>query len=426
MTKLLAFVALITALPVYAAQSGCEGNCRYSTGTYYYSNGDRYEGQWRRSRRHGQGTYYFSNGDRYEGEWFVGEREGQGTFYYSNGVRYEGEWKDGKQHGQGTSYHSNGDRYEGEFRNDRRHGRGTYYYSDGDRFEGDWKYGKQHGQGTYYFANGDHFKGEWVDGERTKVEVCILSICFAAVPWLSDIWPFFIVLAIVAAVFIPLSLVFRSIRRRYESKRSEAIRSVALSLGMSFEEGRYIVATQRFGPFPLFSRGSERKVRNCLSGCIDGVDVTTFGYEYTVAGSESSSTYRQTVAAFRANDLSLPEFELRPRSAVETFKIVEKIKVLIGKDEDIKFDTHPDFSMSYVLRGTDEPAIRRVFSHSVLDYFEHQKGLSVEGRKEVLIFYLAESDDIDIGYRGARVKPDELKIFLDEGRTVCDLFRTRS
>ncbi len=132
------------------------------------------------------------------------------------------------------------------------------------------------------------------------------------------------------------------------------------------------------------------------------------------------------MVVFRSNKLSLPEFELRPRSIVETFKIVKTFKALVGRDEDIKFDTRHDFSQSYVLRGNDESAIRHVFSRSVLEYFESHKGLSVEGRDEILIFYRAESHDTDIGYRGARVKPDELKLFIDEGRAVFDLFRMKS
>ncbi len=229
--------------------------------------------------------------------------------------------------------------------------------------------------------------------------------------------------AIFIAIAVAAFLIFYGVRRRVESKRSEALRSVALSLGMSFEDGRNIDATQRFGPFHLFSQGSKKKVRNCLSGTIGGVDVTTFGYEYTVAGAESSSTSRQTVVVFRSNELSLPEFELRPKSIVETFKIVKIFKAFAGRDEDIKFDTRPDFSKSYYLGGKDESAIRDVFSRSVLEYFERHEGLSVEGRDESLLCYRGETLDTDVGFRGARVKPDELKLFLDEGRVIFDLFR---
>ena len=321
-----------------------------------------------------------------------------------------------------TYYFSTGDRYEGDLKDGKGDGQGAYYFSNGDRYVGFWKEGKMDGQGTYYFANGDHFKGEWVDGERTKVEVCVLSVCFAVVPWINDVIDFAVVAAPWAAIVVAAFLIFYGIRRRYESKRSEALRSVALSLGMSFEDGRNIDATQRFGPFQLFSQGDKKEVRNCLSGTIDGVDVTTFGYEYTLAGAETSSTVRQTVVVFRSNELSLPEFELRPRSIVETFKIVKMFKALVGRDEDIKFDTRPDFSESYYLGGKDESTIRDAFSVSVLEHFERHEGLSVEGRDESLLCYRGETIDTDVGFRGARVTPDELKRFLDEGKAVFDLF----
>ena len=54
---------------------------------------------------------------------------------------------------------------------------------------------------------------------------------------------------VVAIVVGGLYLIFHGFRsraqRQYELKRSEALRSVALSLGMSFEDGRDIDATLR-------------------------------------------------------------------------------------------------------------------------------------------------------------------------------------
>ena len=445
MSKLLACVILLAALPAYAAQLGCVNDCANGTGTFYFASGFRYEGEWKDGKRDGWGTLYDGSGVRYEGEWKDNKIDGRGTWYFSNGDRYEGEWKDDVENGRGTYFLSNGDRYEGEWKRGERNVRVTYYFSTGDRYEGDlkdgkgdgqgayyfsngdrhvgwWKDGKQHGRGTHYSANGDHFKGEWVDGERSKVEVCVLSVCFAVVPWIYEVIDFAVVAAPWAAIVIAAFLIFYGVRRRYESKRSEALRSTALSLGMSFDDEHNIDATQRFGAFQLFSQGYDKKVRNCLSGTIDGVDVTTFGYEYTVGG-ETSSTSHQTVVVFRSNELSLPEFELRPRSIVETFKIVKIFKAFVGRDEDIKFDTRPDFSKSYYLGGKDESVIRDVFSRSVLEYFERHEGLSVEGRDESLLCYRGETLDTDVGFRGARVRPDELKRFLDEGRAVFDLFR---
>ena len=230
------------------------------------------------------------------------------------------------------------------------------------------------------------------------------------------------VVAIGIAIVVALILIFSAVRRLYESKRSEALRSVAVSLGMSFEDGRDIDATKRFGSFQLFSIGDGKKVRNCLSGTIDGVDVTTFGYEYTVAGAQDSYTDRQTVVLFRSNELSLPEFELRPRISIPnsptlkaTRKIVRTITAFIGRDEEIDFDTHPDFSESYVLKGNHKSAIHQVFSTRVLEYFERHKGLSVEGRDDLLLCYFSE----------VRLKPHEIKHFVKWVRPVLDLFRMK-
>ena len=52
----------------------------------------------------------------YVGEYRDGERTGQGTFYYTDGSKYEGEFKDGKEHGQGTYISHDGRKYEGEFK----------------------------------------------------------------------------------------------------------------------------------------------------------------------------------------------------------------------------------------------------------------------------------------------------------------------
>jgi hypothetical protein len=40
---------------------------RKGHGTYNYSNGDRYEGEWDKDLQNGSGTYYYSNGDIFKG-----------------------------------------------------------------------------------------------------------------------------------------------------------------------------------------------------------------------------------------------------------------------------------------------------------------------------------------------------------------------
>lgn len=120
-------------------------------GTWYYAQGDRYEGNFANGKRHGVGRYHFSNGNRYEGQFDNGAISGFGTYYYTNGDIYEGNYKNGKRCGAGISTYSNGAKYLGNFENDVKHGKGVYCYSNGDRFVGEWKEGKRvDGSGKTY------------------------------------------------------------------------------------------------------------------------------------------------------------------------------------------------------------------------------------------------------------------------------------
>lgn len=136
-------------------------------GIYNYSNGYRYEGEWKDGDRDGQGKLYYANGECcYEGEWRQGEKNGYGIYYYANKDCFKGEWKDGKINGRGTYYYANGNCYEGEWKNGIINGVGRYYYANGNRYEGEWKNGKADGQGIYYFRQGNYYKGEFKHGKK--------------------------------------------------------------------------------------------------------------------------------------------------------------------------------------------------------------------------------------------------------------------
>ncbi|MCP5159706.1 MAG: protein kinase [Gammaproteobacteria bacterium] len=148
------------------------GNCENGRGTYRYSDGSEYSGDFRNAKMHGQGTYIYANrGEKYVGEWRNGIINGQGAYYYRSGNRYEGEWRNGRKSGQGVYlYASRGDRYEGQFANDQPNGQGTYYYSNGDRYEGEWRNGRKHGQGVLY-EGGQKIVGEWQNDQKVRVRI---------------------------------------------------------------------------------------------------------------------------------------------------------------------------------------------------------------------------------------------------------------
>ena len=65
---------------------------------------------------------------KYRGEWEFGNFNGVGKFYFSDGGRYEGEFKDGQMHGQGQLLDKYGDiQYKGEFKEDVRQNSLSFY-----------------------------------------------------------------------------------------------------------------------------------------------------------------------------------------------------------------------------------------------------------------------------------------------------------
>jgi len=89
----------------------------------------------------GRGTFFFKNGEVYEGFWNNNKKEGVGTFNYINGERYYGEWKDNKKHGKGILHYLDGSRFIGQFRNNKKHGMGELVHKEGVVFYEEWVQG---------------------------------------------------------------------------------------------------------------------------------------------------------------------------------------------------------------------------------------------------------------------------------------------
>ena len=145
-----------------------------------------------------------------------------------------------------------------------------------------------------------------------------------------------------------------------------------------------------------------------LHGVTEHVDVAIFGYEYMTRVGQHTSTAKQNVIYFRSPALNLPEFALRPEN------LFDKIGDVFG-GQDIDFESHPKFSKSYSLRGSDEQKVRETFTDEVLSFFENQTGISTEGGGDQLIFYRA----------GKRIDPDQVSSFKQEGFRVFELFKQK-
>lgn len=101
----------------------------------------------------GRGTFFFKNGEVYEGFWNNNKKEGVGTYNYINGERYYGEWKDNKKHGKGILNYQDGSRFIGQFKNNKKEGIGELVNKDGVIYYEEWVDGGLIRQCEKYKAN---------------------------------------------------------------------------------------------------------------------------------------------------------------------------------------------------------------------------------------------------------------------------------
>eukprot|EP01125_Pyxidicula_operculata_P017240 TRINITY_DN602_c0_g1_i3.p1 TRINITY_DN602_c0_g1~~TRINITY_DN602_c0_g1_i3.p1 ORF type:complete len:374 (+),score=157.95 TRINITY_DN602_c0_g1_i3:172-1293(+) len=89
----------------------------------------------------GQGTYWYSNGDRFLGEWYDGRMHGNGILYIAGtGSFFDCVWEQG-QPLRGVWINAENHVYEGTFQNRQPHGKGVYSWPSGRSREGSFRNG---------------------------------------------------------------------------------------------------------------------------------------------------------------------------------------------------------------------------------------------------------------------------------------------
>ena len=214
--------------------------------------------------------------------------------------------------------------------------------------------------------------------------------------WGQRMTPFVIVAVVLALIGIAIFLA-----RHFDKKRTEALKAVADALGFAFSAKGNEGLLGSLREMRLFSQGHGRKIKNAMSGFANGVGVTIFDYRYTVGSGKNSHTYAQTVALFESDGLQAPAFALRPEN------LFHKIGSAFGY-QDIDFRDHPSFSKKYLLRGTDEASIRRMFTDELLDHYERRDGLSAEGAGDRFVHYRSSK----------KVAPEKIRSFFEEAYSV--------
>lgn len=190
---------------------------------------------------------------------------------------------------------------------------------------------------------------------------------------------------IITAVFVGFSTVvggFIVLGIFLNKRRREALKDVAKEAGLTFSAKPSNQVIISLSNFTLARKGHFPKVQYLLEGHKDGTDWMIFDYSYMVSDHEHrNTTYTQTVIFARHPESALPKFFLCPEN------FFHKIGDALGF-KDIDFETHPDFSKRYLLKGQDESKIRDLFKGSVLQIFEQEKKtFTMEAEGDRFIFY---------------------------------------
>lgn len=208
----------------------------------------------------------------------------------------------------------------------------------------------------------------------------------------------------VVVVFVIGIVLAIQYQRKKERERTEAFAAVANELSFEFLPTDQPTLTASLGHFHLFSQGHSKYLWNLLRGSAFGLELSIFDYRYITGSGKHQSTWVQSVFCARKPGMNLPVFCLRPES------IWHKIGAWLGAS-DINFDSHPEFSRKYLLKGPDEAAIRKSFTTSVLNALDPTAGLSIEANGDTMVFY-----------KYVRLEPAHVSAFMGEGLEMLKLF----
>jgi hypothetical protein len=217
---------------------------------------------------------------------------------------------------------------------------------------------------------------------------------------------FLIGVGIVVALLLLSIPMGRRAKKRAQA-RTAHLKQIARQMGWTFRDSAPLSLIPTLDRFAICSQrgATSKRILNLMAGKIQDTDASVFEYTYSVQhgsaeGTTTTTAKTQTVAYFKSPQFNLPEFLLRPK------RVTQKSVAAVGS-KNIAFDSYPTFSQKSWLGGPDEQAIRSVFHHEALTFFENNLNLWVEGHGNELLVY-----------RLNKIKPEELNDFLNQATNV--------
>lgn len=168
---ILLFTVIISCMFAFAQRNGFS--------TYYFSDGSKFEGEWKNDVINGTGIYYWSNKHYYVGHWINGKRWGYGL-EVTNGqyqLRYfENEKIVNRSIPNTQTLNTGVGIYQGEMVNGRACGKGTFRWNNGQWFEGTWTSDGKSRYGVLYHTNSQkpYYIGNWTN-EKFNGYGCIVT-----------------------------------------------------------------------------------------------------------------------------------------------------------------------------------------------------------------------------------------------------------
>ena len=210
-----------------------------------------------------------------------------------------------------------------------------------------------------------------------------MTLFLEQIPTVSIVLVLFVIAAVIlflGMIGLIILLISRAAKRRtYDRDRGREMEQTALQLGFNFRSTAQLAELSFLSAYQAFE-GNAIGAENLLTRNVKGDDVAIFDLVLRSSGLDvgtGSITSRQTMLLVGSVRLQLPEFYLRPEGFSE--KILPEFTRI-----DIDFPSNPAFSDRCLLYGSDESAIRSLFSADKLSFFETNPHLCVYGAGRLL------------------------------------------
>ena len=236
----------------------------------------------------------------------------------------------------------------------------------------------------------------FVEGEKFDVRVFLSLIA-------SIIFGFLFFLVV---IMLPLNLyIKKSIKREID------LRKIAKKMNFEFfnydDVNDYYIwkNMEKLLTFNL-RYSSSQELTNMLLGLNSHtiISIVDFRYQYTLSNRNSNRSggkyTKATLIYIESKDLKTPHFMLNPENWFN--------RLLSG--EDINFESFPEFSKKFLLRGYDRNQIQNFLNTELIKLLEEKDNINIECFGNRFIFFRS----------GKLVSPKKIETFLDEGLVLLN------